>query len=168
MKLARSTPVLALPLLLVACAAARAHDEEQVVRRMVAAINARDFDALDDVVAADVVRHCAATPDLDVRSLADFKTFLRRDLEALPDATQEIRRLFAGDGFVALSAVYRGTQTGAMGPFPATGRSVEQPFLGILRIADGKIAEIWVEWDNLGILAQLGHYQPPGGEGAEQ
>jgi hypothetical protein len=35
------------------------------------------------------------------------------------------------------------------------------PFIGILRIEDGKVAEIWVEWDNLYALAQLGHLEPP-------
>ncbi|NIT61864.1 MAG: ester cyclase, partial [Aliifodinibius sp.] len=26
---------------------------------------------------------------------------------------------------------------------------------------EGKIAELWVEWDNLAMLQQLGHYPPP-------
>lgn len=32
--------------------------------------------------------------------------------------------------------------------------------MGILRIEEGKIAEIWVEWDNLNALTQLGHFPP--------
>jgi predicted ester cyclase len=48
-----------------------------------------------------------------------------------------------------------------MGPFPPSGRDLEIPFIGLLRIEDGKIAEIWVEWDNLNALAQLGHFPPP-------
>jgi hypothetical protein len=35
------------------------------------------------------------------------------------------------------------------------------PFIGILRIEDGKVVEIWVEWDNLNTLSQLGHFPPP-------
>jgi predicted ester cyclase len=49
-----------------------------------------------------------------------------------------------------------------MGPFPPSGKPLEIPFLGILRIEDGKIAEIWVEWDNLSALTKLGHLPPPG------
>ena len=49
-----------------------------------------------------------------------------------------------------------------MGPFPPTGKRVEGPFLSFLRIEDGKIAEMWVEWDNLSMLTQLGHLPPPG------
>ena len=47
-----------------------------------------------------------------------------------------------------------------MGPFPPSGNRLQIPFVGILRIEDGKIAEIWVEWDNLNALMQLGHFPP--------
>jgi hypothetical protein len=49
---------------------------EKIVLRMIEAVNGRDFDALDDLIAPDLVRHCAATPDVEVRSLEDFKAFL--------------------------------------------------------------------------------------------
>jgi ketosteroid isomerase-like protein/predicted ester cyclase/quercetin dioxygenase-like cupin family protein len=130
---------------------------EQIVRKMIDAINARDFDALDEVIAADLRRHCAATPDVDVRSLADFKAFLRRDFAALPDARMETDIMMTEGDKVALRAAYRGTQTGQMGPFPPSNRTVEIPFLSILRIENGKIAEMWVEWDNVAVLTQLGH-----------
>jgi predicted ester cyclase len=48
-----------------------------------------------------------------------------------------------------------------MGPFPPGGKRVELPFMAILRIEDDKIAEMWVEWDNVSILTQLGHLPDP-------
>jgi len=133
----------------------------RIVTRMIEAVNGRDFDALDELIAADVVRHCAATPGVEVRSLEDFKAFLHRDLTAVPDAMQEVDFMFSSGPFVAARVFYRGTQDGPMGPFPPSGRKLEIPFLGILRIEDGKIAEIWVEWANLNPLVKLGHL-PPG------
>jgi predicted ester cyclase len=53
-----------------------------------------------------------------------------------------------------------------MGPFPASGNRVDLKFIGILRIENGKVAEIWVEWDNLTVLTQLGHF-PPGKAAAD-
>lgn len=47
-----------------------------------------------------------------------------------------------------------------MGPFPASDRRLDLPFIGMLRVEDGKIAEIWVERDNLNALSQLGHFPP--------
>jgi predicted ester cyclase len=135
--------------------------EEKTVIRMIEAVNGRDFDALDALIAPDVVRHCAATPDVEVRSLEEFKAFLRRDLSAVPDAMQELDLIFSSGPFVAARVIYRGTQDGRMGPFPPSGKKLEVPFLGILRVENGKIVEIWTEWDNLNALAQLGHL-PPG------
>ena len=137
-----------------------ATDEEAnkaLVLAMIEAVNARDLDALDAIVAADVVRHSAATTGVAVRSLADFKTFLEGDFAAVPDSTITVEHLLAEDDLVAVHAVYAGTQRGPMGPFPASGKRVEGPFLSVLRVEDGKIAEMWVEWDNLDMLRQLGH-----------
>ena len=54
-----------------------------------------------------------------------------------------------------------------MGPFPATGRRLESDCAGIFRIQDGKIAELWVTWDNMAGLAQLGLLPPPPPSDAE-
>ena len=136
---------------------------KDVVRRLVAAVNDRDFDRLDQLVASNVVRHSQATAGLEITSLEQFKQFLRQDLETFPDAHQEIEAVVAEGDKVAVYMTLTGTQNGPMGPFPATGKRVEVKFLGLLRVADGKIAEIWVEWDNLSILTALGHFPPPEG-----
>ncbi len=133
-----------------------------LVRRFVAAMNARDLDALDDLVAADVVRHCPATPDVVVTNLEQFKEFLRQDLRGVPDSVVGIQMMVADADLVGLWATYRGTQDGPMGPFPATGGAIDVEFASILRIANERIAEMWVVWDNLGMLIGLGHLAPPG------
>jgi predicted ester cyclase len=153
--------VLAVALLAVAVAAAAETTPDQNValaEAMFEAVNQREFDRLDDLIAADVVRHCAATPGVNVRSLPEFKAFLAADLAACPDAVQEINVIFGCGDKVAVHATYRGTQTGPMGPFAASGKVVEIPYIGILRVADGRIVEMWAEWDNLNALTQLGHF----------
>ena len=133
----------------------------QIVRSMAEAINGRNLEALDHLVAKDIVRHSAATADLTVTNLEEFRAFLKSDFATVPDSVQTIDLIFANDEYVAMKATYSGTQDGPMGPFPASGKKLTLPFIGILRIEDGKVAEIWVEWDNLYALAQLGHLQPP-------
>jgi hypothetical protein len=32
---------------------------------------------------------------------------------------------------------------------------------GLQRFENGKVAEMWVTWDNLAALMQLGHFPPP-------
>lgn len=138
---------------------------KEVVRRFVAAMNERRFDDLDELVAPDVVRRSPSTPGLEVRNLEQFKDFLHQDLASVPDATQEIRMMVAEGDLVAVWANYSGTQDGPLGPYPATGRSVDTDFAGFLRIEDGLITEIYVVWDNLSMLVQLGHVEPPSAEG---
>ncbi|MEE8362252.1 MAG: nuclear transport factor 2 family protein [Gemmatimonadales bacterium] len=142
-------------------------DNEAVVLAMIAAVNGRDFDALDTLIAADVTRRSGATPELTITSLDGFKAFLHQDLAGVPDAQQEVNVIFSGGGWVAVHETYRGTQTGQMGPFPPSGKALELPFIGLLRVEDGLIREILVEWDNLNALEQLGHFPPPGDVGTE-
>lgn len=144
-----------------ACAPAATEANKATVRQMIEAMNARDFDALDGLVAGNIQRHSAATPGVVVENLGQFKDFLRQDLAAIPDASQEVRLMVAEGDLVALFGTYRGTQRGQMGPFPPSDRVMEIPFVAFLRLADGKIAEMWVEWDNVNALVQLGHFPPP-------
>ena len=141
-------------------AEATTESNKEVVRRLIAAINARDFDLLDELVAPDVVRHSQATAGVEVRSLEQFKEFLRQDLSTFPDAQQEIHTIIAEGDEVALYLTLTGTQDGPAGPFPASGKRVEVKFIGIMRLENAKVTEIWVEWDNLSILTQLGHIPP--------
>jgi steroid delta-isomerase-like uncharacterized protein len=143
---------------------ARELSDEAVVLAMINAVNMRDFDALDTLIAPDVTRRSGATPGVNVASLDDFKAFLYQDLAGVPDAQQEVNVIFSGGGWVAVHETYRGTQTGQMGPFPASGKSLELPFIGLLRVEDGLIRQILVEWDNMNALTQLGHLPPPDGE----
>ena len=99
---------------------------------------------------------------MTVNSLDDLKAFLRQDLAAVPDQTQTIEMIVAEGDKVALWANYSGTQEGQMGPFPPSGEHVDLDFAAILRIEGGRIAERWVVWDNVALLTQLGHMEPPG------
>lgn len=132
-----------------------------VARAMVDAINDRDLDALDELIAPDVVRTSAATAGVEVNSLDDFKAFLETDFLTVPDSVMTIELIFGNDDFVGMRAIYSGTQTGQMGPFPPTGKHFDLPFIGILKLRNGRISEIWVEWDNVHLLTQLGHLGQP-------
>ena len=120
-------------------------------------MNSRQLELLDDIIADDFVRHCDATPDFDVRSRDDFKAFLRQNTESFPDNVQTFVQVVVEGDRAGIWTTYEGTQQGTLGPFPASGRKVSFDFGGVFRIEDGKLAELWVTWDNMTILRQLGH-----------
>jgi len=133
---------------------------KEVVAEVFAIVEAGELDKLDEYISADYVRHCQATPDIEVTSLEGLKQFLIRDREAVPNPQLVLHRLVAEDDLVAFWATYKGIQEGPMGPYPATGKPVDLDFAGMHRLGDGKIVETWVTWDNLTMLTQLGLFPP--------
>jgi predicted ester cyclase len=45
---------------------------------------------------------------------------------------------------------------------PATGKQVHVGGITIDKIQDGKVVESWNQWDNLGLMQQLGVGEPAG------
>lgn len=137
---------------------------KDLVRRFAEATNAADWESLAGLVAEDFERHSAATAGPPVTSRDAFVQLQESFLVSFPDQQVEIRQIVAEGDRVAILATYSGTHTGPMGDIPPTGKSVEAPFLAIFRIEAGRIAELWVEWDNLLMLNQLGLFPPPAPE----
>ena len=156
-----SVILLVVTIVFVSSITAQSDKNKEIVIRMIDAINDRNYDFLDDLIAPDMVRHSQATPNLNIRSLDEFRAFLKEDLKTFPDSYITTEMLIAEGNKVAGYFTYTGTQKGAMGPFPPTNKKAELKYLGILRIENGKIAEMWVEWDNLSFLTQLGHFPTP-------
>ena len=77
-------------------------------------------------------------------------------LVGFPDQRVIMHDMVAEGDRVAIRATYAATHSGPMGDTPATGKRVESPFLAMFRIESGRIAELWVEWDNAAMLTQLG------------
>ncbi|MGE0822972.1 MAG: ester cyclase [Candidatus Binatia bacterium] len=135
-------------------------ENKAVIRRFWNAMNTRQWDTFDELLAPDVVRHCQATPEFNVRSCEQFREFCRWEAAVFPDSRQTITHLVAEGDFVAVWATYAGTQRGQMGPFPPTGKNFQIDFGAVFRMVKGKIAEWWVTWDNMALLTQLGHLPP--------
>lgn len=133
---------------------------KEIVSKSFEVVGNGDFDGMDAYISQDYVRHCQATPELVIESLDAFKEFIRMDRMALPDQKLNVKMLIAEGDLVAFWATYTGTQTGQMGPFPATGNKAELDFSGVHRLENGKVLETWVTWDNITILSQLGHFPP--------
>lgn len=139
----------------------RLEANKKLIHRFTEATNAGAWDALDELLTPDFKRHCQATPDVQVNSREEFIQLQKSFLTSMPDQKVTAEMLIAEGDKVAAYATYTGTLTGPMGDFPATGKSMASKFMTIFRIEEGRISEIWVEWDNLSMLTQLGLFPPP-------
>lgn len=73
-----------------------------------------------------------------------------------PDMRETIEDLIAEGDIVAARWTFQGTHLGEFDDLPATGKSVTMTGMSFYRIGDGKILDDWAEWDELGLLEQLG------------
>ncbi len=153
-----------LVLLMSACGPSPAEQNavnKELIEQFALAVNNASWDAFDTLLTDDFKRHSQATPGVEVNSREDFVNLQESFLEACPDQKITMEMMIAEGDKVAVYATLSGTQTGPFGDFPPKGKSMDSKFITIFRIEDGRIAEIWVEWDNLAILSQLGHFPLP-------
>jgi steroid delta-isomerase-like uncharacterized protein len=87
------------------------------------------------------------------KGMEQFVTGLRT---AFPDLKFTIDREAAEGDKVALRWYITGTHKGPFLGAPATGNAIKDQGIDIFRIRDGKIAEIWVNENDLGLLQQIG------------
>ncbi|MBI2950248.1 MAG: ester cyclase [Verrucomicrobia bacterium] len=132
-----------------------------LVQAFVQAVNQQDWKRLDELVAPDFVRHSSTFGQPPIRSRDQLREFLVGEFGTFPDAQETIHFLVAEGDKVAVHSHFHGTQRGPMGSFPPSDRVLSADFINIYRIADGRIAEAWVEWDCLNGLIQLGHLAAP-------
>ena len=82
---------------------------------------------------------------------------IRERLTAFPDLITSIEDLFVSGDKLAVTLIWRGTQTGAYGGVPATGLPVAVRDLAIWHFRDGKVVEIFTLQDQFGMLKQIGY-----------
>lgn len=77
-------------------------------------------------------------------------------LIAFPDVHFTVHDLIAEDDRVVARWSYEATNTGPFLGRPATGLRVTDTGINIFRIEEGKIADMWLVQDSLGLMQQLG------------
>jgi len=130
-------------------------DNKDLVVEFIEALNAKDFERLPDFITEDFTRHSQASPNVVIESKEQFKFHMRDDLEVFPDARQDVRQIIAEGDKVAIWANYMGTYKGRSSKSGLVGPKVNIEMAAIFRIEGGKLAEVWVTWDNKALEAQL-------------
>jgi predicted ester cyclase len=131
------------------------------VRRYIDAVNDKRLEELDEIVDANYAER-SNVPGLPP-GLAGFKAAHTMLHESFPDLKFTIDDMIAEGDKVVLRATGSGTNTGAFFGMPPTGKKVTWTGSRFMRFADGKMVSGAAEFDQLGILKQLGVIpdQPP-------
>ena len=131
-------------------------ENKAVASRLFDAINSGNLDELPEVVAADVVDHNAVI-FMEPDGPGGVQEGIRMLLQGFPDLLLRTEELIAEGDQVVARFTMSGTNTGDYRGLPApTQQHFESEAIAILRIADGKVAEVRGTADRLRMLTQLG------------
>ena len=120
-------------------------------------LNQNRLDLLPELVSANVIDH----------TYAGEKT----GLAAFEQGIQATRRMFSGQRFTLDGVVANGDRgaahwtmtainSGPIAGIPASGKPITQHGVVFFRFEEGKIAEVWLQVDRLGIFQQIGAAVP--------
>jgi steroid delta-isomerase-like uncharacterized protein len=113
-----------------------------------------DLAVLDELLAADCLLHAHAAFAPGAEGVKQWVRALRR---AFPDLCAIVEAEIAEGDLVVQRLTISGTHAGLFCGIPPTGKRASWPLVSIQRLGpDGKCAEHWSSWDQLGVLRQLG------------
>lgn len=130
-------------------------DNTAVVERFVTDVwSGADPDAVEQLAIPDLVVHqLAAETDLVGRD--EFAAFERDFREAVPDMRQTITQSVAEGEYVAALLRVQGTPEKPFQALRPTGKSFDVPGFQLYRLEDGRVAEVWVLINAVGVMQQL-------------
>lgn len=124
-----------------------------VVSRWLAAGDAGDFDAFDELLHPDVVVHAPA--GLSTTSAKDEKEVWRDALAAMPDLRHDVQEVVVDHDVEMARVIVTGTLTASFGGVEGTGRSFRIDQAVITHLRDGKVVEAWEIADITALRAQV-------------
>jgi steroid delta-isomerase-like uncharacterized protein len=118
-------------------------------------------DVADEIVAEDVSFIGPSYWGEILQGREGFKGFIRYLRSAFPDLSFRIEEEIVCGPRIVTWFRMTGTHQGQWLEFAPTGRPIDLPGADIFRVEDGRIAEIRVFYDTLGLLQQLGVVPSP-------
>jgi len=115
--------------------------------------NERRPEILDELQTSNVVNYGTS---MKINNLEEYKQVYGMFLSAFHDTHFTIEEIIAEGDKVMTRASMSGVQKGALEGIPPTGKTINISIFTVFRLVDGKIAEEWEIYDDLGMMQQLG------------
>jgi steroid delta-isomerase-like uncharacterized protein len=129
-------------------------ENKAVVRRFIDEIFVQGRrETVDELLADDFVAHTWPSTG---HPKDDLKGAIDRTSKALTDPRFTIDDMIAEGDRVAVRLTAQATQTGELMGMPASGKTYEIGEIHIFRLRDGKVTEHWHQFDQIGMMKQLG------------
>jgi len=129
-------------------------DNIELITRFEHAFRAGDQATIDELCDPGLVDHNPA-PDQEPR-LAGFKQKVAGYKAIFPDLEEDLQDIIASGDTVATRWVVTGTQQREFMGIPATGQAIRVEGMNFYRLKDGRLTDIWTQFDAVGMMQQLG------------
>ena len=126
-------------------------ENKAVIHGLYEAYNKHNVALLDKFIALDYVHHAQK-----LRGLESVKEYEAMIYKGFPDLHDTIEDIIAEGDKVWVRVKVTGTHTGEFRGLAPTGKKITVTYVGIHRIADGKVVERWSVYDMLDFYKQLG------------
>lgn len=117
-------------------------------------IEKNTIEGLDDLCSANLVANLPMFPEATNKD--GFLGFATMLFTAFPDLHHKVEFQIAEDDLVTTFITVSGTHNGDFNGIAGSGNKVQFSDVVITRIEDGKVVELWAQFDALGLLGQLG------------
>lgn len=129
-------------------------ENEAIVRRAFAEVwNGGDLAKAEEFFAPDYAHHHPIDPS--IQGLEGHRRLAGMMRSAFPDLHYTLEDNFAAGDKVTTRWTARGTHQGAFRGMEPTGRKATWTGIVISRLADGKVVEVWEEFNAVGLRQQL-------------
>jgi steroid delta-isomerase-like uncharacterized protein len=129
-------------------------DNIEIITRFELAFRAGDQATIDELCALDLVDHNPA-PDHEP-TLAGFKEKVAGFAAIFPDIGEDLQDIVASGDTVATRWVVTGSQQQQFMGISANGQTVRVEGMNFYRLKDGRVTDIWTQFDAVGMMQQLG------------
>jgi steroid delta-isomerase-like uncharacterized protein len=127
-------------------------DNRAIVKNYIERVwNQHDYSAIDENIRPDYIQHSPNVPP----GREGVKTFFKMIDSAFSDVKFTVEDMISDGDKVVWRWTIHGKHTGNFRGLPPSGRDFALSGISILRLENGKFAELWVEQDMVGLLQQL-------------
>jgi len=131
-------------------------EARQTAEKFYELFEAGDMDGAEALFSPD----CVTVTPMGTLNNEEHKAFGQAFMDGLPDARMQIDRIVESGNEAYVSGRFQGTHKGDLqspqGTIPASGNTLDMPFVDYWRVEGGKVVGHEVVWDNMGMMGQLG------------
>ncbi len=126
----------------------------EIITRFEHAFRAADLATVDELCDPGVVNHNPA-PDHEP-TLAGFKQKVAGFKASFPGLEEDLQDIIASGDTVATRWVVTGSLQQELMGIPASGQTVRVEGMNFYRLKDGRVTDIWTQFDGVALMQQLG------------